>query len=151
MKSVKIFALLAILAVAGTEVNAMGYPVNPLTHRKSIHKPVDEPKAKAQKKTTTVVAKNPQTVKPVWAFVEPTVENVAVLKEENNNRKASAVELMSKVVVRMINDEGSLVTEKSMTKDELLSDRNTGFLKGSRFLALLEGVAYYFIEKKEDL
>ncbi|MFN8354552.1 MAG: hypothetical protein U0Y10_08905 [Spirosomataceae bacterium] len=51
------------------------------------------------------------------------------------------------ISVKLFDMKGELIEEKSMLKSDLMSEKGTEFLKGSFFSALVDGTAYYFVNR----
>jgi uncharacterized FlaG/YvyC family protein len=150
MKTFFTFVLTAALAFAAADTSAMGYPTNALANRKASGRVTEDPKLKQKKAAES--PKKQLSSKWLVALAEPKVNELITASHESNNIEYSAVEKMSSVIVRVLDAEGAVIREKEMPQAQLLSGSDkAGLLRNSRFVALLEGIAYYISLGKEAL
>lgn len=85
-----------------------------------------------------------------YQVAPPMVSPDDVQLSDDSRQPKTTVNAITDVIVRLFDLSGRVVGERNVDKKELLSGTTPQFLSGSHFVTLTEGVAYYFIERKED-
>lgn len=124
----KTLSVLFVSSIISLSAMGMGYPTS--NSPKAIKKPV------------SVVEKQ--------HLAAPNVTPEDVRYEAETEQPKSPVNAITKVIVKLFDLSGKLLQERTMSKEELLSGTKPKFVVGSYFATLTNGVAYYFIERKED-
>lgn len=97
------------------------------------------------------VAENEKAVKVLASYAESIGQEVAIQEEENTKTPQSLVERITNVIVKILSSDSDDTEEKVVAKDALLRNKEEELLKNKVFLGLIEGVAYYLSEKREEI
>lgn len=140
--------LFVAFSLVVADASSMGFPTNVLANRKASSKLSEDPKHKQRKAAEQFKKTNAAK----WtAIAEPNVKELLASTQDYNISQSSAVGKMSNVMVRVLDADGSVLREKEMPKSQLLAGGESSLLRNSRFVALLEGIAYYISLGKEAL
>ena len=97
------------------------------------------------------VAENAKAVKALASYAESIEQEVVKQEEENTKTSQSLVERITNVIIKILSNDGDTTEEKVVAKDALLRNKEEELLKNKVFLSLIEGVAYYLSEKREEI